>query len=130
MRNMRKIPRLFALVVALVPTFGFAERIDWPPLPQTCFVKGRPATEDDAKKGCAAFVIKAQGKRAGIPLNIDIPQYAIHIEDGSGKETPVVVIQAEENSGIQAVGYKVVGSSAVGASLLRELRLLGTKKPK
>lgn len=130
MRNMRNIPRLFVLALALAPISGFAEKVDWPLLTQTCFVKGRPATEDDVKKCCAAFVIKAQGKSAGVPLSIDIPQYAIHIEEGSGKETPVIVIQAEENGGIQAVGYKVVGSSSVGASLLRELRLLGTKRPK
>jgi hypothetical protein len=121
---------LFALPALLIPILTSAGSLVWPDLPQTCFVKGRPASEEDARKGCAVFVIKQQGQLAGTPLNIEIPQYAIHVEDGTGKETPVVVIQAEENAGIQAVGYKEVGTSAVGAALLRELHLLGTKKPK
>jgi len=62
-------------------------------------------------------------------MSIEIPQYAIHVEEGTGKQTPVIIIQAEEHNGIQTIGYRIVGSSEVGICLLRELRLLGTKKP-
>lgn len=122
--------QLFSLFSILIPAYSFASNVAWPELPHTCFVKDRPATEEDVKKGCAAFVIKAHNQLAGTPLNIKIPQYAIHVDEKTGKEAPVVVIQAEENAGIQAVGYAEVGSSAIGAALLRELHLLGTVKPK
>lgn len=119
--------RRWLALALLVPLVTNAGDIAWPDLPKTCFVKGRPATEDDLTKGCAAFVIKVQGKVS--PLDIEIPQYAIHVEDGTGKETRVIIIQAEEGQGIQTVGFIIVGTSSMGASLLREVRLLGTKKP-
>ena len=122
--------QLFSLFAILMPAYSFASNVVWPELPHACFVKDRPATEEDAKKGCAAFVIKTHKQFSGMPLNIKIPQYAIHVDENTGKETPVVVIQAEENAGIQVVGYTEVGSSAIGTALLRELHLLGTVKPK
>lgn len=121
--------RPWLALALLVPLVTSAGDIAWPDLPKACFVKGRPATEDDLTKGCAAFVIKIQGKVPSRPLNIAIPQYAIHVEDGTGKEGPVIIIQAEEGQGIQTVGFMIVGTSSMGASLLREVRLLGTKKP-
>ena len=107
-----------------------ANPVVWPDLPKDGFVKGRPATQEDAKLGNAAFAIEVGGKVAGKPLDIEIPQYAIHVEDKTGKETPVIIIQAEEGNGIKAIGYKVVGTSEIGVCLLRELRLLGTTKPR
>jgi hypothetical protein len=86
--------------------------------------------EADANRGCAAFVIRKGGELNGVPLKIAIPQYAVHVDEATGKETKVIIIQAEESSGIQAVCYKVVGSQDIGAALLKEMRLLGTKKPK
>jgi len=41
----------------------------------------------------------------------------------------VIIIQAEENGEVKAVGYKELGTDQLGAALLREVRLLGTKKP-
>lgn len=117
------------LIYISLTSIAFGSDIVWPDLPKTEFVKGRPATEEDVKKGHAAFVIKVDGKPASRPLNIEIPQFAIHVEEKTGKEIPVIVIQAEESSGIKAVGYKIIGTSDMGVSLLRELRLLGTKKP-
>ena len=117
------------LIYISLTSIAFGSGIVWPDLPKTEFVKERPATEEDVKKGHATFVIKVDGKPAGKLLDVEIPQYAIHVEERTGKETPVIVIQAEENSGIRAVGYKIVGTSDMGVSLLRELRLLGTKKP-
>lgn len=70
-----------------------------------------------------------KGKAAGTPIKLDIPQYAMHVDEGTGKETPVILIQAEENGDVKAVGYKELGTGQLGAALLREVRLLGTKKP-
>ncbi len=118
---------LAALVIA--PTFAQANTITWPDLPQTCFVSGRPATSMDVDSGCAAFLINVKGQAAGTPIKLDIPQYAMHIDETTGKETPVIILQAEENGEIKAVGYRELGTDQLGAALLREVRLLGTKKP-
>ncbi len=121
---MRKLPLLF---LTLMPSL--AEAITWPDLPDTCFVSGRSATSQDVDTGCAAFLINVKGKAAGTPIKLDIPQYAMHVDEGTGKETPVILIQAEENGDVKAVGYKELGTGQLGAALLREVRLLGTKKP-
>ncbi|AYG08997.1 hypothetical protein D7M10_18810 [Pseudomonas fluorescens] len=120
---------LLLAALLLTPTLALAETIAWPDLPETCFVSGRSATNDDVDNGCAAFLINVKGKAAGTPIKLEIPQYAMHVEAGTGKETPVIIIQAEENGEIKAVGYKELGTEQLGAALLKEVRLLGTKKP-
>lgn len=120
---------LLLAALFLTPALALGQTIAWPDLPQTCFVSGRSATNEDVDSGCAAFLINVKGKAAGTPIKMDIPQYAMHIEAGTLKETPVVIIQAEQNGKIKAVGYKEVGTEQLGAALLKELRLLGTKKP-
>jgi hypothetical protein len=123
------VRRLTLLFLTLIPTLALAEAITWPDLPDTCFVSGRSATSQDVDTGCAAFLINVKGKPAGTPIKLDIPQYAMHVDEGTGKETPVILIQAEENGDVKAVGYKELGTGQLGAALLREVRLLGTKKP-
>lgn len=120
---------LLLAALFLTPALALGQTIAWPDLPQTCFVSGRSATNEDVDSGCAAFLINVKGNAAGTPIKMDIPQYAMHIEAGTLKETPVVIIQAEQNGKIKAVGYKEVGTEQLGAALLKELRLLGTKKP-
>ncbi|KAF1010246.1 MAG: hypothetical protein GAK32_01619 [Pseudomonas fluorescens] len=120
---------LLPAVLLATSTLAFADAISWPDLPTTCFISGRPATNTDLESGCAAFLINVKGKAAGTPIPLDIPQYAVHIDEATGKETPVIIIQAEENGDVKAVGYKELGTDQLGAALLREVRLLGTKKP-
>ncbi|MGU3307528.1 hypothetical protein ACLBW8_14820 [Pseudomonas sp. M5A4_2d] len=121
---------LLLAALALAPTLVLADTIAWPDLPKTCFVSGRSATSVDVDTGCAAFLINVQGKAAGTPIKLAIPQYALHVDEATGKETPVIIIiQAEENGEIKAVGYKELGTEQLGAALLREVRLLGTQKP-
>lgn len=122
--------RTFLLAaLAIAPTLAQADTITWPDLPETCFVSGRSATSTDVDAGCAAFLINVKGKAAGTPIKLDIPQYALHIDETTGKETPVILIQAEENGEVKAVGYRELGTDQLGAALLREVRLLGTQKP-
>lgn len=123
---MRKL--LFA-ILSMAPALAIADSITWPDLPQSCFVSGRSATSVDVDTGCAAFLINVKGKAAGTPIKLDIPQYALHVDEATGKETPVIIIQAEENGDIKAVGYRELGTDQLGAALLREVRLLGTQKP-
>jgi hypothetical protein len=66
---------------------------------------------------------------SGTPLGIGIPQYAWLVDDASGKKTPVILIQAEEDSGIKTVGYKELDSHSLGVAILSEMILLGRKKP-
>ncbi|MGR3887528.1 hypothetical protein [Pseudomonas sp. 1152_12] len=120
---------LLLATLSLASTLASADTIVWPDLPKTCFVSGRSATSVDVDSGCAAFLINVQGKAAGTPIKLAIPQYALHVDEGTGKETPVIIIQAEENGEIKAVGYKELGTDQLGAALLREVRLLGTQKP-
>lgn len=122
-----RTPVLATLLIAT--TLANADAITWPDLPKTCFVSGRSATSADVDTGCAAFVINVKGQAAGTPIQLDIPQYALHVDEASGKETPVIIIQAEENGEIKAVGYRELGTEQLGAALLREVRLLGIKKP-
>lgn len=119
---------LFAALTT-VSSLAVADTITWPDLPKTCFVSGRAATNMDVDAGCAAFLINVKGRAAGTPIKMDIPQYALHIDEATGKETPVILIQAEQNGEIKAVGYKELGTEQLGAALLREVRLLGTQKP-
>lgn len=122
--------RTFLLAAfAMASTTALADAITWPDLPKTCFVSGRSATSADLDTGCAAFLINVKGQAAGTPIKLDIPQYAMHIDETTGKETPVILIQAEENGEVKAVGYRELGSDQLGAALLREVRLLGTQKP-
>ncbi|KRP50516.1 hypothetical protein [Pseudomonas poae] len=122
--------RTFLLTaMTLLPALALGDAIAWPDLPQSCFVSGRPATSEDVDSGCAAFLINVKGKAAGTPIELKIPQYAMHVDEASGKETPVIIIQAEENGEVKAVGYRELGTDQLGAALLREIRLLGTQKP-
>jgi hypothetical protein len=127
-RNTHVRKLLFA-ILSVAPALAIADTITWPDLPQTCFVSGRSATSVDVDTGCAAFLINVKGKAAGTPIKLDIPQYALHVDEATGKETPVIIIQAEENGEIKAVGYRELGTDQLGAALLREVRLLGTQKP-
>ncbi|MDL2187256.1 hypothetical protein P5706_24045 [Pseudomonas sp. ChxA] len=120
---------LLLVAMAMTPTLALADTITWPDLPTTCFVSGRSATSVDIDSGCAAFTLNVQGKPAGAPIKVDVPQYALHVDEATGKETPVIIIQAEEQGETQIVGYQELGSDQLGAALLREVKLLGTQKP-
>ena len=120
---------LLLAALTIAPALALADAITWPDLPQTCYVSGRPATNADVDTGCAAFLINVKGQPAGTPIKLDIPQYALHVDEASGKETPVIIIQPEENGEIKAVGYRELGTDQLGAALLREVKLLGTQKP-
>jgi|HubBroStandDraft_4_1064222.scaffolds.fasta_scaffold25031_2 hypothetical protein len=98
----------------------------WPPLPNTGFVRGRAATNDDVRTGAVAFVLAANGKPIGRPLDIAIPQYALWHDVRTGTDTPVIIIQAETNGTIDVVGCMGIADHAVRVALLKEFTLLGT----
>ena len=101
--------------------------IHWPDLKKIGHTKGRLATEKDIKDGSAVFVLQS----GAAPIDIEIPQYALHINKKTGVETPGVIIQAEQaDQGQKVVGFAPIGSSKFLAALFHEFELLGTKKPK
>jgi len=109
----------------------YYKNINWPDLADIDHIKGRSATEDDVNAGRAVFMLQAEdGTVNGEPIDIDIPQYAIHTNEETGEETPGVVIQAEHAvQGPQAIGFLPVGKDEFQVGLIHEFRLLGTSKP-
>ncbi len=96
----------------------------WPPLPTSGFIVGRAATKQDVREGSAVFVAEREGKVIGVPVTIDIPQYAVHVDSESGIQTRVIVIQAERAGGIEMIGYRTLAGQG-GVGTRPEFRLLG-----
>jgi hypothetical protein len=120
---------LAALLAAPWAFSGISDALarDWPPLPATGFISGRPATDQDVANGDAVFVLKAYGVYFGKPLDIVIPQYAYLTKRGD-KPVPVIVIQAEVGKGMKIFGVRGLDGDK---SAVRDyqLQLLGGKPP-
>ena len=87
-------------------------------------IEGRLATEEDVKKGIAVFYIENSDNAK--PIKIDLPLCAIHIDQETKKEIPVILIQAEKSQGQDLIGYRFLNGGN-GIALLFEFKLL--KKP-
>ena len=101
----------------------------WPSLTDIPFTKGQAATEEDVDTGAAVFVLKIDGNPVGTPLNLDIPQYAIHNDTESGQRVPVIIIQAEETQGQNYVGAITAAKDQYIVGFANEFELLGTNTP-
>lgn len=83
-------------------------------------VSGRLATEQDVKEGRAVFYI--EGERSTLkPMVLSLPACAILREEK--KETPVIVIQAEETPKSKTIGIRFLGGGN-GVCTLEELEIL------
>ena len=101
------------------------EKVVWPPLPATGFITGRSATNDDIAKGDAVFSLNASE-----PMKIEIPQYAYHIDEQTGKKSPGIIVQAERTSdGMELLAMQSVADGGELVGLLREFKLLGKTPP-
>jgi hypothetical protein len=98
----------------------------WPPLPTRGFVTGRAATQQDMADGDAVFVAEVGGQIVGEPLDITVPQYAIHIDHEAGVGKRVIVLQAERAGGIEMIGYVELETDAYGVGTAAEFEFLGT----
>ena len=104
--------------------------IEWPELETISCVKGRAATEDDIRSGSAVFMLEVDGESVGVPLGIEIPQYAVHLDEETNQKTPGVIIQAEESEqGAQVIGFNPLNSEEYMVALVHEFELLGSTKP-
>jgi hypothetical protein len=113
-----------ALGLAASPALA-GDKVNWPDLPTSGFMTGRPATVEDAKQGNAVFSM--DGKRSGV-LPVVIPQY-VWWSDEQGKKHPMILVQAEQAlDGTKIVGLRDFAGSETVATM-PELELLGTKKP-
>jgi hypothetical protein len=102
----------------------------WPPLSDYKYTSGRQATEDDINSGAAVFMLQVEGENIGKPIDILIPQYAVHIDQETGERTNVIIIQAEENDDSQVIGAINIKTNEFVAALKFEFEFLGNKKPK
>ena len=102
-----------------------AAAAEWPPLPSSGFVTGRPAQKEDVAKGNAIFSAVVNGVVVGKPLPIKIPQYAL-LRDG---RKPVILVQAEVANGMKVYGVRGLdGKQQVVTE--SDIELLGTQKPR
>ena len=97
----------------------------WPALPTTGFVSGRAATKAEFESGTALFYLEAGGRPVGLPIAVDIPQYAFLKDDTSGELVPVILLQAESNGVSLIVGCREVNGGGIRVAALREIELLG-----
>jgi hypothetical protein len=122
--------RILGLLGFVGLSSAIASGVIWPDLPKDGYIVGRTATQVDVKAGNAAFAaVGKNGEQLSTPVSLEIPQYAVRVEAGNGKEIPIIVIQAEETPAGKTIGYRMLGSSALGVCMLAEVRLLGRKKP-
>lgn len=103
--------------------------MEWPDLNSYGYVAGRAADEQDVMAGNAAFLLRSGDKSLSTPMDIAVPQYALHIDDSSQTETPGIIIQAEEANGQQLVGFVPFHTEVPITTSLQEFKLLGQNKP-
>jgi hypothetical protein len=111
----------------MMSVVAYAADSQWPPLPTTGFIFGRPATEQDVDAGNAIFVAKVNGVVIGKPVSMIIPQFA-YWTDSAGKKIPVVIVQAEDAQGMRLYGFRdAQGIDHVCTG--PEIEVLGTTAP-
>ena len=109
----------------IVSTSAVAGASEWPELPASEFISGKPATEQDVAEHRAIFSMA--GKSQG-PLSIEIPQYVLWTDE-NGAEHPMILVQAERApDGSEIVGLRGFDRSEMVATL-PEVKLLGKWKP-
>ena len=98
--------------------WGTISIINWNDTP--C-IKNRVATRDDVKNGLAVFYLENSNDVK--PIKINLPKCALHVDQETKKETPVILIQAEKSQGQELIGYRFLnGGNGIG--LLLEFKLL------
>jgi hypothetical protein len=115
-----------AVVLGCVATVAFAQTFQWPSLPRDGFMVGRAATKADVDAGRAVFVAAQGGQNIGVPMAIDIPQYAYFLD--KGKRSPAIVLQAEEAQGQKLIGARLLNGTYV-AGFAADFELLGKVAP-
>jgi hypothetical protein len=113
--------------LAAAPTNG--SNIVWPELTEFQSFRNKRATEEDVNAGRAVFVLQGHDGPVGTPIDMELPQYAYHIDQDRGTKTPGILIQAEEMNGQQIAGFFSLSDRSHMAATLGEFQLLGTRRP-
>ncbi len=97
-----------------------------PALPTNGFIKGRTATKEDLATGNTAFLLVTSEA-----MEIEIPQYAYHVDTQTGKSSAGIIFQAERTpDGKQLLAMQLIGEGGKLVALLAEFKLLGKVAPK
>ncbi len=102
----------------------------WPSLTDISFTKGRAATDADVNAGAAVFVLKVDDVAVGLPLKIELPQYAYHKDTETNEKVKVIVIQAEETQGQSYIGAITAAKDQYLVGFANEFELLGKEVPR
>ena len=104
----------------------------WPQLSQFPSFRHRLATQDDIDAGHAAFLVPGPGGPTappiGIPLDIEVPQYAYLLTE-DGAKVPGVLIQAIEVGDMQVGAIMCLVDGKYAVATMNEFELLGTSSP-
>jgi hypothetical protein len=103
--------------------------MEWPDLNSYGYVSGRAANEHDVMAGNAVFLLQSGDEVLSTPMDIEVPQYALHIDMVNDMETLGIIIQAEEVNGQQLVGFVPFDTEVPITTALQEFKLLGQNKP-
>jgi len=74
---------------------------NWREVPVT---RGRVATEEDVRAGCAVFYLENADSIGALPISLPLPSLAKFLDVNI--EVPVVIIQAEEAEGRTYIGFR------------------------
>jgi len=87
------------------------------------------ATENDINSGAAVFLLQNEtGESIGVPIDIEIPQYAIH-KGEAGVLTKVIIVQAEQTQDQKAIGALNITDNSFMVGLYNEFTFIGKEKP-
>ncbi len=117
-RRIAAAPRVYHLSAPVV----------WPPLPTTGFISDRVAMARDVTAGDAVFA--ACVGKAGRPLHVAIPQYALWRDSATGTVKPVIVVEAELFDGDSMFGLRQIPGGASAMARVSDLELLGRSRPR
>jgi len=117
------------IFTTLLLVFGtlYGEEMSWPELNDIPHVAGRVATEEDINAGAAVFMLQSEGINIGTPIEIEIPQYALH-KDEEGKISKVIVIQAESANDQEVIGAVSIADGSFMVGLKHEFDFKGKQK--
>ena len=76
--------------------------------------------------GNAVFVAEVGGQAIGKPLDIQVPQFALHTDEPTHTRARVIIDQAEQAGDLQMIGYLDIGTGGYGVGTLPEFELLGS----
>ena len=103
--------------------------MEWPPLIEFDVVTKRAAVSDDVSAGRAVFVLHEEGTPISEPIDIVLPQYAFHFEDGDSAKKPCIVIQAEHAHDQRLCGAVMLPDRSFMVGQFENFELLGTSSP-